>query len=93
MYVIRFTRAAEKYLKKVKEKALKEAFKMALEKISNDPYLGELKIGDLTGIYCYDVFYNKTNYELAYRIYEEDGQLVVVILAGTREDFSWNIMK
>jgi len=27
------------------------------------------------------------NYELAYRIYEEDGQMVVVILAGTRENF------
>lgn len=27
------------------------------------------------------------NYEIAYLIYEEDGKLVVVILAGTRENF------
>ena len=35
----------------------------------------------------HDIFYNKTNYEIAYRIYEEDGKLVVVLLAGTRENF------
>jgi mRNA interferase RelE/StbE len=33
------------------------------------------------------VFYNKTNYELAYTIIEEDGETVFVILAGTRENF------
>lgn len=52
-----------------------------------DPYIGELKTGDLAGVYCYDVYYSKTNYELAYRVYEENGQLVVVILAGTLENF------
>lgn len=87
MYEIRFTGAAAKYLKKVKEKGLKKAFQEALGKISNDPYIGELKTGDLAGFYCYDVCYRKTNYELAYRIYDEDGQMVVVILAGTRENF------
>ena len=87
MYELRFTGAAEKYLKKVKEKGLKYAFQEALEKISSDPYIGELKAGDLAGVYCLDVYYSKTNYELAYKIYEEDGQMVVVILAGTRENF------
>lgn len=38
-------------------------------------------------VYCYDVYYSKTNYELTYRIYEDDGQMVVVILAGARENF------
>ncbi|RCX19286.1 ParE-like toxin of type II ParDE toxin-antitoxin system [Anaerobacterium chartisolvens] len=87
MYEIRFTGAAEKYLKKVKEKGLKKAFQEALQKISSDPYIGELKTGDLARVYCYDIYYSKTNYELAYRIYEENGQMVVVILAGTRETF------
>jgi len=87
MYEIRFTGAAEKYLKKVKEKGLKQALQVALEEICSDPYIGELKTGDLAGVYCYDVYYSKTNYEIAYRIYEEDGQLIVVILAGTRENF------
>lgn len=87
MYEIRFTGAAEKYLKKIKEKGLKKAFQIALIKISNDPYTGELKTGDLAGVYCYDLYYNKTNYEIAYRIYEEDDQIIVVILTGTRENF------
>lgn len=80
MYEIRFTGAVEKYLKRIKEKGLKKEFQLALEEISSNPYIGELKTGDLMGVYCYDVYYNKTNYELAYKIYDEDGQLVVVIL-------------
>ena len=87
MYEIRFTGAAEKYLKKIKEKGLKKVFQISLIKINNDPYIGELKTGDLAGVYCYDFYYNKTNYELAYRIYEEDDNIVVVILTGTRENF------
>jgi len=87
MYEIRFTGAAEKHLKKIKEKDLRKAIQEALEKIGSDPYVGELKTGDLAGVHCYDVYYSETNYELAYRIYEEDGQMVVVILAGSRENF------
>jgi len=87
MYEIRFTGAAEKYLKKIKEKGLKRSFQIALQKIGNDPYIGEQKTGDLSGVYCYDFYYNKTNYELAYRIYEEDDHIIVVILTGTRENF------
>jgi len=41
----------------------------------------------LAGIYGYDVFYNRTNYEIAYSIYEEDDKIAVVIMAGTRENF------
>lgn len=87
MYEIRFTGAAEKYLKKIKEKGLKKAFQMALGEISQDPFIGELKTGDLAGIYGFDIYYSRTNYELAYRIYETDGQMLVIIMAGTRENF------
>ena len=87
MYEIRFTGAAERYLKKLREKGLKEAFQAAFEEISGDPYIGALKTGDLAGVYCRDVYYNKTNYEIAYRIYKENGHTIVTILAGTRENF------
>lgn len=87
MYELRYLPGAERFFKKLKEKGLKDAFRKALEAIAQDPYTGEGKTGDLSGIYGYDVYYNKTNYEIAYRIYEEDGKLVVVILAGTRENF------
>ena len=87
MYELAFLPEAKRYFKKIKDKHLKEAMKTALSEISENPYIGKGKTGDLAGIYGYDVFYNKTNYEIAYRIYEEEGQLVVVILAGTRENF------
>ena len=87
MYELRFTKAAEKYFKRLKEKGLKSAYRAAFEKIAADPYSGEMKKGDLAGIYCFDVYYSRTNYEIAYRIYEEDGKFVFIIMAGTRENF------
>ncbi len=87
MYEIHFSRAAERYLKKVKDKGLKMAFHAALDEIADNPCIGELKTGDLIGIYCYDVYYKRTDYEVAYRVYEDEERLIVVILAGTRENF------
>lgn len=87
MYEMKYSGAAKKYFKKIKEKGLKLAFRKALETIEADPYSGIQKVGDLAGIYGYDVFYNRTNYEIAYRIYEEEDKIVVVIMAGTRENF------
>ena len=87
MYEVSYSRAAEKYLKKIKDNMLKSAFKLAIDKIRIDPYIGTQKVGDLRGIYGYDVKYGGTNYELAYRIYEDNGRHVIVILAGTRENF------
>ena len=84
MYELRYTSAAQRYFKKIKEKGLKKAFQEALCSIAENPFCGSAKVGDLTGIYGYDVYYNRTNYEIAYRIYEEDDKLVVVLLAGTR---------
>lgn len=78
---------AARYLKKLKEKPLKDKFQAAIDQVLMDPYFGEPKTGDLSGICCCDIFHNKTNYELAYTIVEEDDETVVVILAGTRENF------
>ena len=87
MYELRFMKAAERYFKKLKENGLKSAYRDSLSKIAANPIIGSLKTGDLAGIYCFDVYYNRTNYEIAYRIYEGDGKIVVVIMAGTRENF------
>jgi len=78
---------AAHFLKKIKEKPLKLAFQKAIDDIIQNPYIGDPKTGDLSGVYCCDFFYNKTNYELAYTIIEENDETVVVILAGTRENF------
>jgi len=87
MYEISYSKVAERYFKKLKDKQLLRAFKNAVDKLKKDPYIGSQKTGDLRGIYGYDVKYNSVNYELAYRIYEDEKRLVVVILAGTRENF------
>ena len=63
---------AARYLKKLKEKSLKDKFQAAIDQILKDPYWGEPKTGDLSGIYCCDIFHNKTNYELAYTIVDEN---------------------
>ncbi len=68
MYEVIFTSAAERYLKKIKEKPLKEAFREAILLIAENPYVGNQKRGDLSGIYGYDMYYAKTNYEIAYRL-------------------------
>jgi len=87
MYDVKYSKAAERYLKKIKDINLKEAFKTSIDKLKIDPYIGVQKSGDLRGIYGFDVKYKGFNYELAYRIYNEKGKLIIILLAGTRENF------
>lgn len=84
---LRFLPPAHNYIKKVKDKKLKAEFQEALKKISKDYMIGELKSGDLAGLYGYDIFYNKTNYEIAYRVKHDDDNVIIVVMAGTRENF------
>lgn len=81
--------ATEKFIKKLKDKSLKKKFKEAFKDIQLDPYVaGELKKGDLAGIYGCDIYHDGSNYEVAYTIQEdEEGNLVLIILAGSREQF------
>ena len=87
MSKLRYTPQAKRYFKKIKEKGLIDAFNTALDEIESDPYSGELKTGDLAGVYCWDVYYSKVNYEIAYRVLEDNDELIIIILAGTRENF------
>ena len=78
---------ASKFLKKLKDKKLKQLYKDSIDALLEEPYIGEAKSGDLSGIYGIDIYYNKTNYELAYSIEEQPEETIVVIHAGTRENF------
>ncbi|MDR3259938.1 MAG: type II toxin-antitoxin system RelE/ParE family toxin [Fusobacteriaceae bacterium] len=82
-----FSPSSARYFKKLKDKQLKNKFKGAIELISKDYTIGNLKTGDLTGINRYDVYYNKTNYELAYKVEFHEDKIIIVLLAGTRENF------
>lgn len=85
--VVKYSPAIEKYFKKLKDKKLKEKYKNAIDLITKDYRIGNLKTGDLSGIYSYDIFYNRTNYELAYSVRVENDEIIIFILAGTRENF------
>ena len=87
MTEVRFLPPAAKFLKKLKDKKLKALYQEAIDKIREDHTIGEAKVGDLSGIYSYDIYYNKTNYELAYRVVCVDQKIIIVIMAGTRENF------
>ena len=85
-----FLPPAAKYLKKLKDKQLKQAYKDTVDRIMENPFLGEEKTGDLKGIRSCDVYYGRTNYELAYTIVDaEEGhdEAIVIVMAGTRENF------
>ena len=87
MTEVRFLPPAAKFIKKLKDKKLKMLYQEAVDKIKEDHTVGEIKTGDLSGVYGYDIYYNKTNYELAYTVEYLENQVIVVIMAGTRENF------
>ena len=90
---LRFLPPAARYFKKLKEKKLKELYQDAIDAILENPFIAEEKTGDLKGIRSYDIYYAKTNYELAYTIEfvqiegQDEPDMIVVIMAGTRENF------
>ena len=84
---VRFLPPAAKFLKKIKDKKLKMLYREAVDKIREDHTAGVAKTGDLSGVYGYDIYYNKTNYELAYTVEYVEDKVIVVIMAGTRENF------
>ncbi len=86
-------RPAALYLKKLKDRKLKALFLDAINIIAEDYTAGEMKTGDLKGIYCYDIRYCKTDYRLAYRVEIIDGEVVVVIMAGPHENFYRHLKK
>ncbi|MDD2510865.1 MAG: type II toxin-antitoxin system RelE/ParE family toxin [Syntrophomonas sp.] len=78
---------AEKYFKKLKDGKLKKKYHEAIIAIRINPSIGKPKKGDLKGIIGYDIYHDGVNYEIAYEVIEQDGQLLIIILAGTRENF------
>lgn len=71
MAQLRILPPAAKFLKKIKDKRLKTLYQEAIDRILEDHMVGEAK----------------TNYELAYTVEYVEDKIVVVIMAGTRENF------
>ena len=49
-------------------------------------FLGDFITETISYMLCI-TYYNKTNYELAYRVRQLDDLIIIVIMAGTRENF------
>ena len=81
------SKSSQKFIKKLKDKNLKNKIKDGLDKIKDDYTLGERKTGDLKGFWSLDIFYNKTNYEICYEVKEEEGRIIIVVMIGTIENF------
>ncbi len=84
---VRFLPPAARFLKKLRDKKLKTLYKNAIDKISEDYSIGEAKKGDLSGVYGYDIYYHGINYELAYTVEYAENRIIIIIMAGTRENF------
>lgn len=87
MTEVRFLPPTAKFIKKLKDKKLKMLYQEAVDRIRENHTVGEAKTGGLSGVYGYDIYYNKTNYELAYTVEYSKEKVIVVIMAGTRENF------
>lgn len=84
-YQFRIKTPAKKYIKKIRNKQLKKMYEEAFAAVLQDPYIsGDMKRGDLAGIFVYSFSHQKTEYRLAYIIEEN---MVVFLLAGTHENF------
>ena len=88
MNEIIFLPPARNFLKKLKDKNLKKLFEDAIKNISENPEVGQVKTGDLSGIYAYGFNYNKIAYRIAYKVeVNDDGTLTIIIMAGVHENF------
>ncbi|PWT58098.1 addiction module toxin RelE [Limosilactobacillus reuteri] len=86
-YNINPSKRVIKYLRKLKNRQLKEKFTDAIYgTIANDPYVGNEKRGDLSSYFAYGFKYDRVDYRIAYTI-NDDNEIVIVVLAGSHEKF------
>lgn len=87
VYQIKPSRRVIKYLKKLKNRPLKQKFtNVIFDTLAHDPYLGQEKRGDLLNYYTYGFVFEKVSYRIAYTI-NDDQEIVIVVLAGPHENF------
>jgi addiction module RelE/StbE family toxin len=78
-------------LKRLDKAIIKELFDVHIEKILQEPYLGEKLHGELAGVSSYHFRKNKVEYRVAYTV-EEHKKIVYVVMVGKRENF-YEILK
>ncbi|WP_240377953.1 type II toxin-antitoxin system mRNA interferase toxin, RelE/StbE family [Bacillus piscicola] len=87
---LKLSKQAGKDLRKIRKTdiTLYEKINDAIYSLQKDPLIGESKKGDLKGFSCLDVKHIRTSYRICYTLEEDDnGELVLVVMIGTRENF------
>lgn len=86
-YQIYLEPQVKKYLKKMKDKKLKERFiTLIFDEIALSPKtIGQQKKGNLSEYWVANLRYQKTDYRIAYTIIDE--KIIPILLAGTHENF------
>ncbi len=86
MYEVVILNSAVRDLKKL-DKPAQTRILIALDKIAENPFIGDLLKGDLSSIYSYHLKVSGVEYRIAYQVREQE-IVVVVMHIGTRENFS-----
>jgi hypothetical protein len=85
-----FKRPFAQYVKKVR-KPLQLAIEDEVDAVCDDPAIGELKVGDLTGIRVHKFRFSRQEYLIAYRAPKEDAPMEFLIVdfyqVGVHENF------
>jgi len=91
MYEVVILNSAAKQLRNF-DKPIKNKIITTLEKIAENPFVGERLKGNLTAIYSYHLKIASVEYRIAYQIREQE-IIVVIMKIGTRENFYEELKK
>lgn len=91
MYELVVLNSATRELKKF-DKPVRTKIWSALDKIAENPFIGDLLKGDLSTIYSYHLKVSSVEYRIAYQVREEE-IVVVVLQVGTKENFYEELKK
>ncbi|MDR3047193.1 MAG: type II toxin-antitoxin system RelE/ParE family toxin [Bacteroidales bacterium] len=78
---------ARKYLKKIKDKRLRDECGEIINALLDDPTIGERKRGDLNEVWTYNFRYVGTDYRIAYRFMLGELGKLLIIMVGPHENF------
>jgi len=91
MYELIILNSAVRQLRKF-DKPIMIKLLQALDKIAENPFIGEQLKGHLTSIYSYHVNEKGVEYRIAYQINSKD-IVVIVMQIGSRENFYEDLKK
>ena len=82
------TRKTERLVKGLekRQKALLESYTEQLEIVLQEPLVGSVLKGDLSGYYCWDWTFRGVSLRVVYKVFEGDKH-VIICYFGTRENF------